>query len=1533
MPFRNSVYNLKFIHQQLKAFVIVLTFLGLNATVFAQVTPSFKVSKVEGCVPLIVDFENTTPLSESQMSVRWNFGNGNQSTEKIKTQAAYTEAGNYHVVMTVQYQGVEYEHSQNIMVHDIPEVGFVSNTQSGCVPLELTFQDQSVSKNKIVDWTWNFGDGSGSILQNPKKTYQVASESNVTLVVTDEKGCKNSLVKSKYIIATEKPIVDFTYSNTVSCKLPISVQFQEEVSSNYLYSRSWIFNQSESSIQSKPSKIYEKAGDYEVSLHVENEYGCKEKKSQIISIQEKPLGLKILTDALEGCAPFILEYDYSSNFPIENVRWELNGQKLEDSLQSYVFESAGVYELKLQGGDDSGCEDVLVQEVVVKEGVEADFEMSESESCKPPLEVNFKSLTKGSDINHQWIIGQIGDVLHGDVQSYQFDNYGVYDITYIAQKANGCADTLHLEDAVMVADPFVQIIATKDEGCVPFNTELELVKLGPGEIKNIQWIFPDGSTKSGSDGLVQYSITEKGSHDFIAIIDFEDINCAQQIAYTTIRGGEKHGVDAYVSPLEVCVGDGVSGDITNPQTGVEYAWHMGDGSIIEKNKLAYEYSDPGFWGVFIETNSLGCRDSIHIDSIEVLNPSANFTVAKSCENGIFNFTNRSVGSTYTRWDFGDGTIIESQDNKLSYEYASLGNYQVKLYVFNENTLCEDSMTVEVQYEVFNEVVDFDEQVGCLPFVAEFSVDSDRYKSLSWMIDNSIEYTNEHISHEFKKPGKYDLKLVATRKDGCKEEYFYPEIIKVSQIQSDFEFDPIGGCAPITVNFQDLSISDSSDINSWEWIIDGQSIDDINPSLTFNQNRDIEAILVVGNEIGCVDTLSQTVPIYIPEADFTSVYASICTDADYFFENKSIGVGLVYEWEFEGVNDSFSDLEHPVVQYKEEGDYSAKLIITDANNCVDSISKSSFVKVENIQYDFDASPRFKTCPELVSTFEVFPSNMDYNHLEWSFGDGNYSLDTNLVPVNIYSESGVFDVGLILEDYRGCKDTLSKKEFIEVKGPRGSLNFTPKVGCVPFEVELSAEFVDSKFNFWDFGDGVGWLDENLETETKHIYTESGKVYPSLVLDDGYGCLVTLTYDSLTVHGVLAQIDMSRSDVCSGGEIEFFDISKPNLSDPIINRFWEFSNGVEIQGERVAQSFDTHNDQETKVYLKVQTETGCEHTDTLIFKVHAYPEISVPEELIICKGDAVQLQASGAKHYSWEEKRYLSDEHDYYPMVQPIKDTWFTVHAYDTSACVTTDSVFVKVIESFEAHTGPDAIICNGDTIQMETYVSDVHSGSYIYSWLVEGVEVSSEKSPTFKPQSDQAYILNVKNGSCKEQRLPVFVRTLEAPELTVYRDTTIALGQSVTLNATSDSEVNYEWQQMDHISCVNCPNPTVNPLESTLYSVVATNEAGCYTMGEVLVEVINFCGNAKIEIPNVFTPNNDGLNDVFRIRYDRDKVDLDILRIYNRYGELIFETQNVDQGWDGNFSGDLVNSGVYVYYLVADCYDGTSKIIKGNVTLLR
>lgn len=166
--------------------------------------------------------------------------------------------------------------------------------------------------------------------------------------------------------------------------------------------------------------------------------------------------------------------------------------------------------------------------------------------------------------------------------------------------------------------------------------------------------------------------------------------------------------------------------------------------------------------------------------------------------------------------------------------------------------------------------------------------------------------------------------------------------------------------------------------------------------------------------------------------------------------------------------------------------------------------------------------------------------------------------------------------------------------------------------------------------------------------------------------------------------------------------------------------------------------------------------------------------------------------------------------------------------------------------------------------------------------------------------------------------------------------IKLGDSVQLFAQTTYPVEFfNWFSPVDISCENCPDPFVRPFESSAFAVTVIDSNGCRATDRLTIFV-----NRKrdVYIPNVFSPNNDGQNDIFLIFAGDEAIRIKSFYVFNRWGEPMFELfgfqpNDPTYGWDGTHRGELMNGGVYVYMAEIEFVDGVTELFKGDVLLMR
>lgn len=172
-----------------------------------------------------------------------------------------------------------------------------------------------------------------------------------------------------------------------------------------------------------------------------------------------------------------------------------------------------------------------------------------------------------------------------------------------------------------------------------------------------------------------------------------------------------------------------------------------------------------------------------------------------------------------------------------------------------------------------------------------------------------------------------------------------------------------------------------------------------------------------------------------------------------------------------------------------------------------------------------------------------------------------------------------------------------------------------------------------------------------------------------------------------------------------------------------------------------------------------------------------------------------------------------------------------------------------------------------------------------------------------------------------------------EIFADKDTLIAYsGESAHLETIFDPSLTYEWLPYEGLNDPFVYNPIATPTETTTYTLTITNNQGCIAVRQITIIVISpDCREPNIFVPNAFTPNGDGNNDVLYVR--SNLIESMEFAVYNRWGQKVFETNDQNIGWDGTYKGTELSSDVFGYYLKAKCYDGEEYFKKGNITLIR
>lgn len=347
--------------------------------------------------------------------------------------------------------------------------------------------------------------------------------------------------------------------------------------------------------------------------------------------------------------------------------------------------------------------------------------------------------------------------------------------------------------------------------------------------------------------------------------------------------------------------------------------------------------------------------------------------------------------------------------------------------------------------------------------------------------------------------------------------------------------------------------------------------------------------------------------------------------------------------------------------------------------------------------------------------------------------------------------------------------------------------------------------------------------------------------------------------------------------------------------------WSNGATTQTITVSQSGN--------YWVQVSSSAGCSGTDTIsVLELTAAPSQLLPADTTIC-GSAVNLNldaGAGYGSYQWSSGATTQSIN-----AQTAGVVW--VQVYTNEGCMGEDSITIATKPAvITPLLGNDTSICKGPI----NLTLDAGAGYAAYLWS------DSTTAQTLTVTQAGTYQIEVTNAvGCKGTDDITIQTSAGLPTNFLGDDTTICLYEDVLLVAV-DGYLSYQWND-------GSGRTSYLVSEEGEYWVTITDNVGCTTADTVKVNIKDcLCG---AWLPNAFSPNGDGENDELKVRGNCIKSIR--LLIFDRWGAKVFETRDVKEAWDGKFKGNELDAGVFVYFLDVDLYNGESKVIKGNVCIVK
>ncbi|MCB9233932.1 MAG: PKD domain-containing protein [Bacteroidia bacterium] len=1547
---------------------------------------SFTADTTEACsLPFTVHFTNNTVGGAYYV---WHFGDGTTSTQTNPTHT-YTTEGTFDVkVYAISAGGCadSLEITTYIQVLKAKADFLHSSsppTFKGCAPLEVNFYDLSFSWQPIVSWHWDFGDGNSSNQQNPTHIYNSVGNYTVSLIIVNDWGCQDTLIVPNHVAVGDTPTVNFVVSPQNHCAgAPV---FFNNLSTGNEWQ--WFFGDGIDDESFSPVHMYQDTGCFDIKL-IAMDRGCPADTTfyDYICISG-PVAALVPDKAVLCHTPGTINFTDSSIIP-HHWAWDFgNGQTATTQNASTVYTAPGIYGVKLVVTNDStGCKDSTIYPIVVS-GITAAVDATPMAGCAPLLVSYTNQSAQALLWNFSFGDGKDTVTTNFAGMQHEFSEPGYYHDTLVVMDGWGCLDTLIQKKHVLVMNPEVNFTAADTISCVTLTTQFTDLSTSVVPIVSWFWNFGDGNTSTQQNPT--HTFAPAPFEYTVSLTVTDSGGCSRTFIRPNYIAVSQSVASFAQSAIHTCPGFPINFTDLSTGLGLSYHWDFGDGDTSNGKNPTHIYNTLGTYTVSLLVSNAGGCDSLMVKQnlITVDTLTAAFganPISAPCPPLLTSFTDSSSSFiTSWTWNFGDGS--GSSLPNPSHLYSTAGLFDVSLIVKN-NQGCADTLIMPqlIQVDGPSGSFTFSPDAGCAPLGVQFNSITSNVAFYAWDLGdgNIVNTLVDSTFHTYTQVGSFHPILIIDDGMGCSVSLISPDsIVTDTPPVAKFSASNTLICASQgQILFVDNSTS-GKPITSWHWDFgDGQFGNNGVMAHTYANPGTYSVSLAVTNAAGCADTLTKPALIKVIQPPVASPQLadtlSICDPYLIQFADSSQIFDPIASWIWTFGDGQYSLSQHPLHSYANPGTYPVQLTVTDTNGCSAS-HILTFVAPVIPQADFNLVD--STACTRPFTVSFFANTNNFTSWNWDFGDGNQGAGSG--TVHTYQHAGYYSPTLFTTDIYGCKDTLQR--INSVLGDSVQANFTYNLlpGCPPIPVG----FLDQSFSFaplnlwiWNFGDGSGSFSKN----PIHHYSTEGIHQVQLIVKSALGCRDTISLPGPDIvfpplPGVpsiaRASVESDQSISLkwrkfSGNSFGHYVIYRENPPSSgqflpvdstfsLTDTFYLDQNGISpltqsycykiLVVDSCGQRSDL-NQSQTHCTVELQATGGLMQVDLSWSPYIGWDTVmgyEIYRVMDYLPGNSTLIATVSGQVFSWTDQNYPCPGQNCY-RIQALSGLLFHEKSWsDTSCASPLDTIILPTSTVVQATVENDAdvrlnwippndpgmvavgiersednlnwIFLNNYPFVVTTHLdqaANVHERDYFYrtfaldtcgkasplsnlgrSIYLQGQKVDEVPELSWNPYQDWA------NG-VREYEIEVFNQSNQQWEL---------------VDKVSGNQTFYR----DEVTDLNQPE--------YCYRVRGLEQLGnqSYSLSNQLC----LPAGARLWAPNVFTPNGDGSFDTYLLVH-KNIVESE-LHIFNRWGQEVFFSANVNQGWDGNFEGNPCAESVYYYLATGTGAHGEKFSVKGYLTLLR
>jgi len=1439
-----------------------------------QVDASFTISQNTICRnnELILQQKNIYDPVEYSL----NFDNSIEAgftTKLIAHSNTYSSGGAKHITLEVTSDAncTDTHDTTIYVVSAVPDI----SDKTICIGNEVEFTNTDTLANS---YAISFGNGNDTVVADYTSLTSSYLERGVYTATFTATHALCTDTYSTSIIAQEAD-ASFSISDSVICNYYESdadgtniIEFTHLNKPDAIESGEWqYFENGETSEYNDGTSFfrYTIPGTQKASLIIKTSYGCTDTASRTITVNGTMGDYRESSN--EICIEDSIRFTPFDMQYVDSLIWVFDdGFASNDLTPTHGYFTEGLFQPALKLFDTTGCVNIIVGNKIRVWDVVAHFDIKNELICQFDT-LNIQEYSKDAT-EWLWNFGNTDELTEREPDTYAYQKPGKYTVQLIASNHIGCTDTA-LANIEVFRVPTPSFSISKDYLCGAGDTLSLAYDLNDASISSFIWSYGDNNSL--------YS-------------------------------------------------NGTTNHVFDPAS-------LND-TIIEHR---YAYPRDTTLSIVLEaTDTIGCVNRA-IEPIDVYSPTVDFSILDkfACKGASVEIQHNSVYVDSVQWYYSNGGTETSLSN-VAPIFEERGNYHITAIGYSKDR-CRDTLVDSINVQEISAHFTVSDNYICdedsIVFEHEYSPDP---VTGVWTFEpaSTSNYATSADSlkvHYFNVGGAYTVNLDVATSNGCTDSF--DTLVYVNQAL------PIISDSTICIN-DTIDFSNNSGVaQEYIWTYG-------NGDTSKTTSNDVQSIVyptrgdytvtLIAYHPGCSDTISLANIINVQEvnANFSLHDPFVCIDDSLTVTHEYVPDAVTGTWKWGDNTDTAYINPAQALQkhkYSNGGDYTVTLEVQTSNGCADTASLP-LVIIEALPI----IPDYAVCEG--DSIE-FKNTYDYAaNYEWDFSNGSTSNSAQNTPVFVtYPTRGNYAVKLKIST-EFCTDSITVSAPISVENVDAAFSISDTSVCNSYPAKF-AQLNNVTLTHTSYPDSItqgSWTIDGTEiipyrdnsianTAIQHLFTTVGTYKMALEVETQNGCKDKDSVE-IAVYGAEGDFSVDKQIVCLKDSVLF---TATNLV-AVDSLVWQFKTGDVSNANPV---YYTYNNEGTYYPdLILFTEQGCinelDSVQVLVTDVQAQFNFGRNN---VCLTEDLAITDASYKAIAWSwvfGNGQIAD-------VQIPQGIQYNANGDYAVQLIVTDQYGCKdsTEKTITVHPNPELQLSAVPLICLDStaLVTAEYNTDYSIEWYKDGIAYDNNTATIEDAfiNGISTYQATVKDSYGCETTQAIDVETRPYPVLTQNLfDTAVVIAEKVELIVTSDMPQHYEWSPKELIEIEDSNRIIVKTLGSVTYEVTASDTCHTQTVRFNIEMYSSDSIPCNAKLPSAFSPNGDGENDRLQIR-GWGLEELEFFRIYNRFGQVVFETKDLSKAWNGNFKGTPQNLDTYSYHYRIKTYCGFILEDKGHVDLLR